>query len=91
MAGPVLDAITLQLYGRWIRAGIVGTHYLDRTAITGTVFLDNNNAVVGLLTRSDARQTDHQHLKKPLMFLIWGDLLSPAALAGWDEWYEPNT
>jgi len=68
VAGPVVNAIALQLNRRGVRARIVGTHNLYRAAITGAVFFNNNDAVVGLLTRSNARQTNHQHwecLSKP--------------------------
>jgi hypothetical protein len=61
IAGPVVDTVTLQIDSRGSCTRIIGAHHLNRAAITGSVFLNNNDAIVGLLTRSNARQTDHQH------------------------------
>ena len=61
IAGPVVDAVALQINSRGGRARIVGAHHFNGTAVTGAVLFNNNDAVVGLLTRSNARQTDHQH------------------------------
>ena len=61
IACPIGDTVTLQVYGRGIGAGIIGANNFNRTTVACAVLLDNNDAVVGLLTRSNARQTDHQH------------------------------
>ena len=66
LADPVVDAVTLEVDGGGVGAGVVGADNFDRTAIAGTVFFNNNDAVVGLFTRSNARQTDHQHRGFPL-------------------------
>jgi hypothetical protein len=58
---PVVDAIALEFDAGGVGAGIVSTNHLDRTAIAGAVLLDDNDAVMGLLTGANARQTDHQH------------------------------
>jgi hypothetical protein len=60
-AGPVVDAIALEVDGGGFSAGVVGTDHFDRTAIAGAIFFDDNDAVVGLLTGANARQTNHQH------------------------------
>ena len=64
--GPVVDAIALEVNGRGFGAGVVGTDHFDRTAIAGAIFFDDNDAVVGLLTGANARQTNHQHRVVPL-------------------------
>src|ERR1700750_2028173 len=61
MAGPVLDAIFPQQHACRIGAGIVGAHYFNRTAIARALLLNHDYSVVRLLTRSEARQTNHQH------------------------------
>jgi hypothetical protein len=61
IAGPIVNAVALQINGRGGRTRIVGAYNLYRTAITRAIFFNNNDAVVRLLTRSNARQTDHQH------------------------------
>jgi hypothetical protein len=61
IARPIVDAVALQINGRGGRTRIVGAYNLYRTPITRAIFFNNNDAVVGLLTRSNARQTDHQH------------------------------
>ncbi len=55
VAGPIGDAVVLQVHAGRIGAGIVGANNFYRTAITGTVFFNNNDAVVGLLARSNTR------------------------------------
>jgi hypothetical protein len=65
VAGPVVNAIALEGDGRGVRAGIVGSDDFDRAAIAGAVLFDHNDAVVGLLPRSNARETNHQHWAKP--------------------------
>jgi hypothetical protein len=61
IANPIVDAVALQIDCRWVGAGIVCAHYFNGPAIAGAILFDNNDAIVGLLTRSNARQTDHQH------------------------------
>jgi hypothetical protein len=63
-AGPVIDAIALEVDGCGLGAGVVGTDHFDGTAIAGAIFFDDNDAVVGLLTGANARQTNHQHWGK---------------------------
>jgi len=64
--GPVVDAIALEVNGSGFGAGVVGTDHFDRAAIAGAIFFDDNDAVVGLLTGANARQTNHQHRVDPL-------------------------
>jgi hypothetical protein len=66
LAGPVVDAIALEVNGGGLGAGVVGTDHFDRTAIAGAIFFDNNDAIVGLLAGANARQTNHQHRVDPL-------------------------
>ena len=63
---PVVDAITFEIDGSGFGAGIIGADYLDRTAIAGAILFNDNDAVVGLLTGANARQTNHQHRVDPL-------------------------
>ena len=42
-------------------SGIVGADDLDGATVAGTIFFNDNDAVVGLLACAYARQTDHQH------------------------------
>jgi hypothetical protein len=74
IAGPIVDAVTLEVNGRWGCTGIVGAYNLYRTAITRTIFFNNYDAIVGLLTRSNARQTDHQHWECLSKHFILGDI-----------------
>jgi hypothetical protein len=55
VAGPILNPVALQVNGRRVRAWIVGANHLDRTAIAGAILFNHNDAIVGLLTRSNAR------------------------------------
>ncbi len=55
VSGPVGDAIVLQVHAGGIGAGIVGADDFDGPAVAGAIFLNNNDAVVGLLARSNAR------------------------------------
>jgi hypothetical protein len=61
IANPIVNAVALQIDGCWVRAGIIGAHNFNRPAITGAILFNYNDAVVGLLARSNARQTNHQH------------------------------
>jgi hypothetical protein len=61
IAGPIVDPITLEINGCGVRTRIVSSDNLYRPAIPCAVLFNNNDAIVGLLTRSNARQTDHQH------------------------------
>ncbi len=65
-AGPVVDAVALEVHGGGLGAGVVGADHLDRAAIPGTILFDDNDAIVGLLTGANARQTNHQHRVDPL-------------------------
>ena len=65
VASPVVDTVALEQDGGRSGARVVGSDDLDGTAVAGAVFLNDDNAVVGLLARSNARQTDHQHLAEP--------------------------
>ena len=82
IAGPVVDAVALQVNGRGVGAWIVRTHNFDRTAVTGTIFFNYDDAVVRLLTRSNARQTDHQHWECLSELVFLGDITAPSALSG---------
>jgi hypothetical protein len=66
LSGPVIDAVALEVDACGIGAGIVGTDHFDGTAIAGAVLFDDNDAVMGLLTGANARQTNHQHRVDPL-------------------------
>jgi hypothetical protein len=61
LAGPVFDAVALQLDGGGVGAGVIGAHHFDGAAVAGAVLLNDNDAIVGLLARSNAREADHQH------------------------------
>jgi hypothetical protein len=61
IAGPIIDTVALQVHSCGGCARIVGAHHFNGTAVTGPVLFNNDDAIVGLLTRSNARQTDHQH------------------------------
>ena len=61
VADPIVDAIALQVNGRGVGAGVVGSDNFDRTAVAGAVLFNHNDAVVGLFARSNTRETDHQH------------------------------
>ncbi len=66
LAGPVVDAITLEVHGGGLGAGVIGADHFDRAAIAGAILFDDNDAIVGLLTGANARQTNHQHRVDPL-------------------------
>jgi hypothetical protein len=55
LAGPILDTISPQLHSGWVGAGIVGAHDFERPPVAGTVFLNDNYAVVRLLARAETR------------------------------------
>ena len=63
---PVVDAIALEVDGSGLSAGVIGADHLDRAAIAGAILFDDNDAIVGLLTGANARQTNHQHRVDPL-------------------------
>ncbi len=71
LAGPVVDAVALEVDSSGLGAGVVGADDLDRAAVAGAVLFDDNNAVMGLLTGANARQTNHQHWVDPLKTLEW--------------------
>ena len=62
VAGPVGDAVALEVDGRGVGAGVVGPDDFDGTAIAGAILFNDNDTVVGLLGGSNAGETDHQHL-----------------------------
>ena len=61
VAGPVSNAVALQFQAGGAGPWIIGADDFDRPAIAGTIFFNDNDAVVRLLSRTNARQTDHQH------------------------------
>ncbi len=61
IAGPVIDALALVIDGRRVGAGVIGAYNFDRTAVAGAILFDNNDAIVGLFARADARQMYHLH------------------------------
>ena len=61
LAGPVIDALALDVDGGGVGAGVVGAYHFDRAAVAGTVLLNYNDTVVRLLAGAKTRQTDHQH------------------------------
>ena len=65
-AGPVVDAVALEVNGGGLGAGVIGADHFDRAAIAGAILFDDNDAIVGLLTGANARQTNHQHRVDPL-------------------------
>ena len=65
-ASPIVDAVALEVHGGGLGTGIVGADHFDRTAVAGAILLDNDDAIVGLLTGANARQTNHQHRVDPL-------------------------
>ena len=67
LAGPVVNALALKVYAGGVGAGVVGADNFDRAAVAGAVLFNYNDAIVGLLSCSNARQTNHQH---------WGCFLS---------------
>lgn len=68
--GPVVDAVTLQIDAGGIGAGVVGADDLDRTAVAGAVLFDNDDTVIRLFARTDARQANHQHRKLSFRVLL---------------------
>ena len=61
LAGPIVNAIALEIDACGGGAGIVGAYNFYGTAVAGTVLFDHNDAVMGLFARSNTRQTNHQH------------------------------
>jgi len=61
LAGPIINALLLQLEGGRAGAGIVGAHNLNGAAIARAILLNYDYSIVRLLTRTKARQTNHQH------------------------------
>jgi hypothetical protein len=55
LANPVIHAVPLDVHGCGLGPRIVLPYDLNRTAITGAVFLDHDDTVIRLLTRSNAR------------------------------------
>ena len=82
IAGPVVDAVALQINRRRVGARIVRSYNFDRTAIAGAVLFDNHNTIVRLLTRSNARQTDHQHWECLSELVFVGGMTAPFRLSG---------
>src|SRR5438552_1403655 len=56
---PLLDALALQINGGRAGAGIVGSHHLHRASIARAILLYDDYAIIGLLARTNARQTYH--------------------------------
>src|SRR6201996_9158296 len=61
IAGPVIDAILLQEHAGGASPRIIGSYHFNGPAVAGAVLFNHDHTVVRLLTRSKARQTDHQH------------------------------
>ena len=55
ITSPIGDAVVLQIHGGRSGAGVVGTYDFHGAAIAGAVLFDDNDAVVGLLARSNTR------------------------------------
>jgi len=66
LACPVIDAVALEVDAGGLGAGIVGADHFNGAAVAGAVLFDDNDAVMGLLTGANARQTNHQHRVDPL-------------------------
>jgi hypothetical protein len=60
-AGPVVDALALDVDGGGAGAGVVGANHLDRATVAGAVLLNDNDTVIRLLAGAKARQSNHQH------------------------------
>jgi hypothetical protein len=92
IAGPVVDSVALQINRSRVRARIVGAHNLDRTTVTRAIFFNNNDTIMRLLPRSNARQTDHQHWECLSEHFILGDIttLSVSIWTGNGD-TQPNT
>ena|SRR5580700_10853628 len=60
-AGPIIDALTLEVDGSGVGAGVVGAYHFQGAAIAGTILLNDDNTVIRLLAGAKTRQTDHQH------------------------------
>jgi len=65
LASPVVDALALQVYRSRVGARVVGADHLDGAAVAGTVLFNYNDAIIRLLARANARQTNHQHSENP--------------------------
>ena len=61
VAGPIGNAVALELDTGGAGPRIIRADHFDRPAVACAVLFDHNNAVVRLLPRTNARQTDHQH------------------------------
>jgi hypothetical protein len=56
---PVVDAFTLEIDAGGVGARVVSADDLNGAAVAGAVLLDNDDAIVGLLTGANAGQTNH--------------------------------
>ncbi len=55
----MIDAFALQIHGCWIGARIIKTDNFQGASIARTFFIDNYYAIIRLLARTHARQTNH--------------------------------
>ena len=69
LPSPVVDPVPFEVYGRRVRAGIIGSNQLHGTSVPGPVLLDHHHAVIRLLSGAYARQTNHQHNRTILSIL----------------------
>lgn len=55
----MIDAFALQIHGCWIGARIIKTYNFQGASIARAFFIDDNYAVIRLLARTHARQSNH--------------------------------